>query len=263
MAGREFNERDGASGVPVVIVNDRFATQLWPGENALGQHLRRFDGTTQDAEVTVVGVVSNIAQNDRTGQRMDPLLYVPYRQQPLRAGMWTVARTRVAPGSLATAFRREVQAMDADLPINGPETFAANLARSYRSNGFNGALFVTFAAVALLLASIGLYAVIAHSVSQRTQEIGIRTAMGATARDILTLVFKQGLLPVGIGLVIGLAAALAVTPLLKTQLVGVSPTDPLALAVASATLVASAALGCLIPARRATRVDPMVALRHD
>ena len=122
---------------------------------------------------------------------------------------------------------------------------------------------MTFAAVALLLASVGLYAVIAHSVSQRTQEIGIRAAMGATARDILTLVFKQGLLPVGIGLTIGLAAALAVTPLLKTQLVGVSPTDPLALAMASATLVASAALGCLIPARRAMRVDPMVALRHD
>ncbi len=139
----------------------------------------------------------------------------------------------------------------------------ASLARNYRNNGFNGALFVTFAAVALLLASIGLYAVIAHSVSQRTQEIGIRAAMGATARDILTLVFKQGLLPVGIGLTIGLVAALAVTPLLRTQLVGVSPADPLALVVASATLVASAALGCLIPARRAMRVDPMVALRHD
>lgn len=177
--------------------------------------------------------------------------------------MNTVARTRVAPGSLATAFQREVQAMDADLPISGPQTLGASLARNYRNNGFNGALFGVFAAVALLLASIGLYAVIAHSVSQRTQEIGIRAAMGATARDNLTLVFKQGLLPVGIGLTIGLAAALAVTPLLKTQLVGVSPADPLALVVASATLVASAALGCLIPARRATRVDPMVALRHD
>lgn len=153
--------------------------------------------------------------------------------------------------------------MDADLPISGPETLEASLARNYRNNGFNGALFGVFAAVALLLASVGLYAVIAHSVKQRTQEIGIRTAMGATARDILTLVFKQGLLPVGMGLTIGLVAALAVTPLLKTQLVGVSPTDPVALAVASATLVASAALGCLIPARRAMRVDPMVALRHE
>ena len=262
LAGREFNDADGASGVPVVIVNHRFATQLWPGEDVLGKHLRVFDGTTQDAWLTVVGVVSNIVQNDRTGQRIDPLIYVPYRQH-LQRSMSAVARTRVPPGSLGTAFRREVQAMDADLPVGGPDTLAANLARNYRNNEFNGALFMTFAAVALLLASVGLYAVIAHSVSQRTQEIGIRAAMGATARDILTLVFKQGLLPVGIGLTIGLAAALAVTPLLKTQLVGVSPTDPLALAMASATLVASAALGCLIPARRAMRVDPMVALRHD
>ena len=262
VVGREFNERDGASGAPVVIVNQRFATRLWPSGNALGQHLRLFDGTTQDGS-TVVGIVSNIAQNDRTGQRMDPLLYVPYRQKPRLEGMDIVARTRVPPGSLAMAFRREVQAMDADLPIDGPNTLTTSLARNYRSNAFNGALFVAFAAVALLLASVGLYAVIAHSVKQRTQEIGIRTAMGATGRDILTLVFKQGLLPVGIGLTIGSVAALAVTPLLKTQLVGVSPTDPVALAVAAATLVTSAALGCVIPACRAVRVDPVVALRHE
>jgi putative ABC transport system permease protein len=262
LAGREFNEADGASRVPVVIVNHRFATQFWPGEDVLGKHLRLFDGTAQDAWLTIVGVVSNIVQNDRTGQRIDPLIYVPYRQQ-LRRGMMIVARTRVPAGSLGPAFRREAQAMDADMPIGGPEPLATSLARNYRNNAFNGALFVTFAAVALLLASVGLYAVIAHSVSQRTQEIGIRAAMGATARDILTLVFTQGLIPVGIGLTIGLVAALAVTPLLKTQLVGVSPADPLALVVASAMLVASAALGCLIPARRAMRVDPMIALRHD
>jgi len=124
-------------------------------------------------------------------------------------------------------------------------------------------LFMIFAAIALLLASVGLYAVMAHSVSQRTQEIGIRTAMGATARDILRLVFKQGLLPVGIGLTIGLAAALVVTPLLKTQLVGVSPADPLTLVLVSATLVVSATFGCLIPARRAANVDPLVALRCE
>ena len=126
-----------------------------------------------------------------------------------------------------------------------------------------GALFLIFAGIALLLASIGLYAVIAHSVSQRTQEIGIRTAMGATARDILTLVFKQGLLPVSIGLTIGLPAALAMTPILKSQLVNVSPTDPISLLAASGILVLSATLGCWIPSRRAVRVDPVVALRHE
>jgi putative ABC transport system permease protein len=120
-----------------------------------------------------------------------------------------------------------------------------------------------FAAIALLLASIGLYTVIAHSVSQRTQEIGIRMAIGATARDILKLVFQQGMLPLGIGLTIGLAGSLAVNRLLKAELVQISPADPITLVIASAALILAALLGCLIPARRAMRVDPMVALRHE
>jgi ABC-type antimicrobial peptide transport system permease subunit len=120
-----------------------------------------------------------------------------------------------------------------------------------------------FAAIALMLASIGLYAVIAHSVIQRTQEIGIRTALGATPRDILSLVFKEGMLPVGVGLFLGLAAALTVTPILKSQLVRVSPTDPTTLVIASAVLAVAATLGCWIPARRAIHVDPLVTLRHD
>ena len=120
-----------------------------------------------------------------------------------------------------------------------------------------------FAAIAVLLASVGLYAVVAHSVGQRTQEIGIRMAMGATAGDILTLLFRQGMLPVGIGLTIGLPAALAVTPILKSQLVSISPTDPVTFLVASGVLILSATLGCSIPAWRAVRVDPVVALRHE
>jgi ABC-type antimicrobial peptide transport system permease subunit len=134
---------------------------------------------------------------------------------------------------------------------------------NYWSKGVNAALFLIFATIALLLASVGLYAVIAHSVSQRTQEIGIRMAIGATAYDILELVFVQGMLPLGIGLAIGLAASLEVNRVLKSALVHVSPTDPLTLVVASATLVFAATLGCLIPARRAMRVDPLVALRHE
>jgi ABC-type antimicrobial peptide transport system permease subunit len=127
----------------------------------------------------------------------------------------------------------------------------------------NAALFLIFAAIALLLASVGLYAVIAHSVSRHIQEIGIRMAVGATARDILGLVFTEGMLPVGIGLAIGLAASFAVNRVLKAELVQVSPTDPVTLVVASAVLILAAMLGCLIPARRATRVDPVIALRHE
>jgi putative ABC transport system permease protein len=270
LSGREFNDFDGVSGVPVVIVNQRFASRFWPeGEDPLGQRLRLFDGKTADTWRTVVGVASNIVQNDTTSQSFDPVVYVPYRQRPV-AFTTVVARTRVPPGSLGSAFRREIHAMDSELvigsglgSIEGPKPLTESLAFNHWSNGVNAALFLIFAAIALLLASVGLYAVIAHSVGQRTQEMGVRTALGATARDILKLVFLEGMLPVGIGLTIGLAASLAVNQVLKSQLVQVSPTDPITLIVASASLIFSATLGCLIPARRAMRVDPVVALRHE
>jgi ABC-type antimicrobial peptide transport system permease subunit len=137
------------------------------------------------------------------------------------------------------------------------------LEANYWTSGLDGVLFLILATLALLLASIGLYAVIAHSVSQRTQEIGIRMAVGATARDILKLVFAQGMLPLAIGLAIGLAASFAVTPILKSALVQVSPVDPVTLTASSLVLIVAAMLGCLIPARYAMRVDPVIALRHD
>ena len=261
LAGREFHDADGVSGVPVVIVNERFADNFWPGEDPLGKRLRLFEGATPEAWLTVVGVVSNIVQNDATRQEFSPLIYLPYRQKPA-ATMWVLARTRVPPGGLATAFRREVQALDADLPIYGPFAMAERL-EVYSNSRFYGVLFLMFAAIALLLASIGMYTVIAHSVSQRTQEIGIRIAIGATARDIRKLVLTQGMLPLGIGLTLGLAASIAVNRVLQAELVQVSPADPLALVFASAALVLSDTLGCLIPARRAMRVDHVVALRHE
>src|SRR6185295_10434295 len=128
---------------------------------------------------------------------------------------------------------------------------------------FYGSLFLIFAAIALLLASIGLYTVVAHSVGQRTQEIGVRMAVGAEARDIFALVCRQGLLPSGLGLAIGLAASLALNRVLASLLVDVSPSDPLSLAIASGALIGAALLGCVIPARRAMRVDPVVALKHE
>jgi len=259
-SGREFSDADGVSGVPVAIVNQRFAGKFWLGQDVLRKRFRLFEGNTPGPWLTIVGVVSNIVQNDETRQEFDPLIYLPYRQQP-SGDMFVIARTGVPPESLGTAFRREVQAVDPDLPIYGP--FTANRWERYSDSRFYGVLFLIFAAIALLLASIGLYTVIAHSVSQRTQEIGIRMAIGASARDILKLVFRQGMLPLGIGLVIGLAASFAVNRLLKTELVQVSPSDPITLIVASATLILAAMLGCLIPARCAMRVDPVVALRHE
>jgi predicted permease len=261
LSGRQFSDADVASSVPVAIVNQIFANKYWPGEDPLGKRLRLFNEKTPGQWLSVVGVVSNIIQNDTTRQRVDPLVYLPYRQEP-GASMWVFARTRVPPGNLTNAFRREVLALDSDLPVFGPFVLTERLEMFWDSR-FYGALFLIFAAIALLLASIGLYTVIAHSLSQRTQEIGIRMAIGATARDILKLVFVQGMIPLGIGLAIGLAASLAVNRVLESMLVQISPFDPITLAVASAALIFSGALGCWIPARRAMRVDPVVALRNE
>jgi predicted permease len=261
LSGRDFNDADGSSAPPVAIVNQRLATRFWPGEDPLGKRLRLFDGSTPGPWLTVVGVASNIIQNDINRQQFDPVIYLPYRQKP-EAFMWVLARTGVRPASLASTFRRETQSIDSALPMYGPFTLAERLEVFWDSR-FYGILFLIFAAIALLLASIGLYAVIAHSVNQRTQDIGIRIAVGATARDILKLVLQQGMLPLVIGLTIGLAASLAVNRLLKSLLVQVSPADPITLAVASAILLLSATLGCLIPAMRAVRVDPALALRNE
>lgn len=259
LAGRDFNDADGASGPPVALVNQRFAQQHWPGEDPLGQRLRVFDDDVPGGWLTVVGVAPDIVQ-DFARQRIDPLVYMPYRQRAVEA-MTVIARTRVPPESLAATVQREIQALDPDLPVFESLSLSPRLDGDYR---FNYALpFVIFAAIALLLASIGLYAVIAHSLSQRTQEIGIRMAMGATAQDVLALVFSQGMRPVGAGLAAGLAASFAVTPVLRSVLVEVSPADPITFVGAPLVLMVAAMLGCLIPGLRATRVDPVIALRHD
>jgi predicted permease len=260
LAGREFVESDGVTGPPVALVNQFLARRFWPGEDPTGKRLRFFTGDTPEPWMTVVGVVSNIIQDDITRQKMEPVAYLPYGRSP--GARWFLARTQVAPGGLGPALRREVQALDPDLPVYGPFILADRLER-YWDSRFYGALFLVFAAMALLLASFGLYTVVAHAVSRRTQEIGIRMAVGATGRDILRLVFRQGMMPLAVGLGIGLAASFAVNQVLKTVLVGVSPSDPLALAVASGVLALAAALGCWIPALRAMRVDPAMALRHE
>ena len=261
LSGREFNDADVLSAPPVAIVNQLFASTYWPGEDPLGKRFRLFEGDNLEVWRTVVGVASNIIQNDQTRQKFDPVVYLPYRQKP-GGGAWILVRTSVPPAGLTTAFRQAAQAVDPGLPLYGPMAISERMERFWDSR-FYGSLFLIFAAIALLLASIGLYTVIAHSVSQRTQEIGVRIAIGGTPRDILKLVFRQGMLPLAIGLTVGLAASFAVNRLLQSMLVQVSPADPITLVVASAMLILAGTLGCLIPARRAMRVDPVVALRNE
>jgi putative ABC transport system permease protein len=260
--GRVFDESDGMAGEPAVIVNETFAAKVWPGEDPIGKRLRLLSGPRPQPSMTVVGVVPDIQQNIRRPLERAPLIYLPYGADPPRV-MFLIARTTVPPSPLAEAFRREVQSLDENLPVYDVETLEHRIALSRMDVGSFVILFSIFGGVALVLASVGLYAVVAHSVSQRTREIGLRMAVGGTARDIVRLVFAQGMRRIAIGLAVGLPLAAALTFALRAALVGVAPGDPLSLAGAALVLILAGVLGCAIPARRAVRVDPVVALRCD
>jgi putative ABC transport system permease protein len=271
LTGRAFTDADNGTAPPVVIVNRHFAEKAWPGQNAVGKQLRLFDMGSLSPLAgppvtttwrTVIGVAPNIVQNDISPRQIDSLIYLPYRQKPA-PDMAIVARTYVPPGKLGTAFRQGIQALDPDLPVYNVWTLSERLERNYWFQRAIGVLFSIFGGVALLLASIGLYATLAHSVSQRTQEIGVRMAVGATAQNIYGLVFGQGLRQLVIGLAIGLAGALALTHILKSVLVQVSPSDPTTFLLAVLVLSLAAALGCVVPAWRAVQVDANEALRRE
>jgi predicted permease len=265
VAGRDLQASDDAPDSAVVLVNRRFADLQWPRQSPLGKRLRLFPAspaTPPTAWLTVVGVASNIVQNDRTRQTFEPMVYVSYAQQP-QPNMFAFGRSRLPPGSLAAALRREVYAMDPHLPVPALSPLDTRLDRSYAIERNTTVLFGGFAMIALLLATVGLSGVVAHAVSRRTREIGIRVAVGATQRDILAHFLKSGLSAAGGGLVAGLAMSVAVNQLLKSQLVGVSPADPVALTAASGVLLLAAGVGGWVPARRAARVDPVVALKRD
>jgi predicted permease len=262
VAGRPFTDADGGSGVPSAIVNQSFANRFWPGENALGKRVRLVEANVKQAWLTVVGVAPDILQNTGSLVEHDPLLYLPYQQKP-QSLMFVAARTRVPPATLGDTFRRAVQEVDEDLPVRHVATLESEVALRSRIIGVLGTMFAIFGGLAFLLASVGLYAVIAHAVNQRTQEIGVRLAMGASMTDVLKLVFAQGMGQLTIGLTLGMAGAFAVTRVMDDLLVGVSPTDPLTFASVALALTLAGILGCAVPARRAIRVDPAITLRHE
>jgi putative ABC transport system permease protein len=260
--GRLFLDADGVAGPPVVVVNENFAAKFWPGEDALGKRVRVLEEHFPGPWLTVVGVVPDILQNFRPNLQRDPLIYVPYAEKPDRQ-VFLVARTLVPPATLADAFRREVQRVDENLAVYEVRTLENRIAESRLTVSLFGAICSIFAGVATVLAAIGLYGVIAHAVSQRTQEIGLRMAVGASRRDIVRLVLTQGIRPLVPGLAIGLLLALAASRLLRVALVGVSPNDPVTFVGIVMVLTSAVALGCIVPARRATRIDPLIALRYE
>jgi predicted permease len=261
LRGRGFTEQDDEHGVPVGIVNQTMARDLWPGEDAIG---KRFSVKGPDGPfIEVVGVTGD-GKYTFMGYEHERFFYVPMKQDPLEYRT-LMLRSSVPPDTLAAEAQTQIRALDANMPVIEIQTLRQSM------TGPNGTfVFSVGAAVAaaigvlgLILAMVGVYGVVSYAASQRTHEIGIRLALGASARDILKMVLRQGVILVGAGVIAGLALALLLTRALSTLLVGVSPTDALTFVGATLMLAAIGAWACYAPARRAMKLDPVIALRHE
>jgi len=258
-SGRNFTEHDDADAPRVVILNETLARKLFFGQEPIGRRVW-VPGPGKGMPI-VVGVVGDV-RHEGLDRDVRPEVYVPYTQNP--SGFMTlVIRSKVDPLSLGAAVRKEVLALDSSLPVYQVMTMDQRLSESFASRRFNLLLLGVFAFLALTLAAVGVYGVIAYGVTQRTHEIGIRMALGARGGDVLRLLMRQGMSLVALGVVLGLAGAWALTRVMTNLLFGVTPTDATTFASVAALLIVVALLACYIPARRATKVDPLVALRYE
>jgi putative ABC transport system permease protein len=259
--GRAFTDADGSQSPRVVVINETLARTAWPGEDPLGRRLRGGDETSQAPWLTVVGVIGDAHRADVT-RPIRPEVYMSALQSTPRTQMLMV-RTTGDPVAIVPSVRREVQAVDPQLPLFRVTTLDRELALTRSQPRFQAVLLAVFAAIALLLASIGIYGVTSHAVGQRTHEVGIRLAMGAGRPEVLRMMLAQHLRPALAGLVIGLAGSVFLSRFVRSLLFGVSATDPATFASVALILLIVAAIACWVPARRATRVDPLVALRTE
>ena len=261
VTGRPFDAHDVGKRQPVIIINETLARRYFPGTDPIGKRMTLNDENPKEEDwATIVGVVKDTKQRELSGEPAAEM-YLPFAQSPQRS-MALMIRTTNSE-SVVTAVRRDVQEIDPNLPIYGIRTMESVISESIAAARFRTSLLAIFAAVALVLAMIGIYGVMSYAVTERTREIGIRMALGARVMDVLQLVVKNGMSLAVIGTVFGLAGALAVTRLMQTLLFGVSPTDPATFALVSFGLLLVALFACYLPARRATKVDPLVALRHE
>lgn len=263
--GRSFTEGDNQQSQPVAIVNETMAREFWPGESVLGKRFKPGSPDSKDPWITIVGVVANIKQMGAEAP-VKAETYMPYQQvgdQPWYAPRDLVIRTSVEPLSVVASVTARVHEVDANQPVSDIRTMKDVLGKEFGQRETGTTLLGVFALLAMLLAAIGLYGVLSYFVSQRIPEFGVRLALGAKSRDILWLVLKRGMGLVMLGLAIGTAASFALTRLMQSLLFEVSASDPTIFALIAVLLGAVASAACVIPARRAMRVDPMVALRYE
>ena len=259
VAGRAFTEEEAWRKPTAVIINQTLARRYWPNENPLGQRLK--NGAPNSTWVEIIGVAADTKENTLTAE-VDGGLYLPYVASATPA-MTLVLRTSADPLGLVAAASAEIRRVDSEQAVSGINTLAGLLDEETAQPSFNTTLLALFALLALALAAVGVYGVIAYAVAQRTQEIGLRMALGAQAPDVLRLILTQGLKLTLSGVGVGLLAAFALTRWMQTLLFGVSATDPLTFGGIALLLTLVALLACYLPARRATKVDPLTALRHE
>jgi putative ABC transport system permease protein len=259
--GRYFTDADSKDSLRVVIINEALERQFFAQEDAIGRRLN-LSASGEPEWAQVIGVVGDVKYTGLETETQ-PAIYQPVAQNP-SWGMFLIVKTEAAdPLSLTPAVRLEVRAIDPELPVANVSTLEHRLAVAVTQPRFRTTLIAIFAGIALVLASVGIYGVISYSVTQRTHEIGIRMALGARALDVLGLLLKQGMLLASVGVSLGLVAAFALTRLMQSLLFGVSATDPVTFTVIAILLTSVALLASYLPARRAMKVDPLVALRDE
>ena len=258
--GRDFTDQDKADSKDVVVISEKTAQHFWPGQDPIGRRLKPGSSASNTPWREVIGIVKDVRQNDFiAAPKMQ--MYFTYRQLKDLAPNALVVRTSIEPLSLAASVRDAIWSVDKDQTVADIDTMEHIVAEAVARQRFSMLLLGLFATLALVLASVGIYGVMSYSVAQRTHEIGIRIALGARRGDVLQMTIKQGLQLVGAGMILGLATAFFLTRVLESLLFGISATDPVTFLSISLVLLAVAILASYVPALRATKVDPIIALR--
>jgi predicted permease len=260
-AGRYFREGDTADALKVAIIDDYLARKYWPGTSPLGHHIRR-GLESGDLLYTVIGVVGSVKSDDLADQSPRGAVYFDYKQMP-QSTVHVVVKTAAADAQAIALVRAALLKADPELPLFDVSSMPERVTRSVRDRKAAMVICLVFALLALALSAIGIYGVLAYTVTQRTREFGIRMALGASAGDVVGMVMKHGVRLAAIGLAIGVAGAFAVTRLMTTLLYGVRPTDPVVFAAVAAALMTVALIASLVPSFRVTRIRPASALRYE